>query len=140
MFLICFFMGWVRDVFCVFRRAYPPTQCRGWPEESGHSFVAQDAFPELWAGLRWFLAYSWRIPCYFPSRSWYSLFAFPLNFLALPHVAGGMAMAFADDLSMSLRCRPSFLSLFLTYLVGFVASPFRGVGVDFEEPHLRLMF
>ena len=31
------------------------------------------------------------------------------------------------------------LSRFFTYLVGFVASPFRGVGVGFEEPHLRLM-
>ena len=32
------------------------------------------------------------------------------------------------------------LSIFFMYLVGFVASPFRGVGVGFDEPHLRLMF
>ena len=30
--------------------------------------------------------------------------------------------------------------LFLPVLPGFIAKPFRGVGVGFEEPHLLLMF
>ena len=36
----------------------------------------------------------------------------------------------------------AFLSFpfYLARLVGFVTSPFRGVGVGFEEPHLRLRF
>ena len=85
---------------------------------------------------------SWRIPCYFCSRFWYSLFAFPLLvFFALPPVESGIAMAFVDGLFLPLRARASFLSfLVLSYLFGFVASPFRGVGVGFEEPHLRLVF
>ena len=29
---------------------------------------------------------------------------------------------------------------FLRVFPGFIARPFRGVGVGFEEPHLRLMF
>ena len=33
----------------------------------------------------------------------------------------------------------SFL-FYLEFLVGFVASPFRGVGVSFEELHLRHIF
>ena len=38
--------------------------------------------------------------------------------------------------------RMGFLSfsLYLGFLVGFVASPFRVVGMGFEEPHLRLLF
>ena len=29
--------------------------------------------------------------------------------------------------------------LFFAFSSGFIARPFRGVGVGFEEPHLRLM-
>ena len=87
---------------------------------------------------------SWRIPCYSSSRFWHrvlTIFRFSMKLpRPLPPVAGGMAMAFVDDLFLPLRARPCFLPLFLTNLVGFVASPFRGVGVGFEEPHLRLMF
>ena len=76
----------------------------------------------------------------FFSRFWYSLFAFPFNSLALSPVAGGRAMASVDDVFLPLRARPSLLSLFFfMYFAGFVAS-FRGVGVGFEEPHLRLVF
>ena len=36
---------------------------------------------------------------------------------------------------------PAFPSITcLRVLPGFIAKPFRGVGVGFEEPHLRLMF
>ena len=34
---------------------------------------------------------------------------------------------------------PSILT-FLRVFPGYIAKPFRGVGVGFEEPHLRLMF
>ena len=55
-------------------------------------------------------------------------------------LAGGMAMAFVEELFLSLTAtRPSFRSLFLASLVGFVTLPFRGVGVGFEEPHRRLV-
>ena len=53
-----FLSGWFGDDFCVFCPVYPPAQCRGWSGQSGHSFVAHDTFPELWAGFRCFLAYS----------------------------------------------------------------------------------
>ena len=50
-------------------------------------------------------------------------------------------MAFVDDLFLSLTARPLFfVFFFVASLVGFVTSPFRGVGVGFKEPHLRLMF
>ena len=48
-------------------------------------------------------------------------------------------MAFVVDLFLSLTARPSFLALFSAYLIGFVTLPFRGVGVSFEEPHLRVI-
>ena len=54
-------------------------------------------------------------------------------------VIGGTAMVLVDDLFLPLTARPSFL-IFLTYLTGFVALPFRGVGADLEEPHLRLIY
>ena len=38
-------------------------------------------------------------------------FALPCIFLAFPPVAGGMAMAFADDLSLPLEARSSFHSV-----------------------------
>ena len=49
-----------------------------------------------------------------------------------PPVAGGMAMTFVDAFF-----RSSFF--FHVYFAGFVALPFRGGRVGFEEPHLRLM-
>ena len=51
---------------------------------------------------------SWRLPCYFSFRFWYSLFAFPYIFLAFPPVAGGMTMAFVDDFFLPLKARSSF--------------------------------
>ena len=41
---------------------------------------------------------------------------------------------------LSVDDRPPFFPPFLAFLVGFVASPLRGVGVGFEGPHLRHMF
>ena len=61
------------------------------------------------------------------------------TFSAYP-VAGGMAMAFVDDLVLPLKARPFPSFLFLTYLAGFVSLPFRGVGAGSEEPHFRLTF
>ena len=52
-----------------------------------------------------------------------------------PHVAGDMAMAFVDDLFLL-----GLPLIFVPYFASFVALPFRGVGVGFEDPHLRLMF
>ena len=69
-------------------------------------------FPELWSGLGGLLAYS----VLFSFSFLVFTFAFPLIFLALHPLAGGMAMAFADDLFPSLRARPSFLSFFLRTL------------------------
>ena len=65
---------------------------------------------------------SWRLPCYFSSRFWCSLFAFPCIFLASPPVAGSMAMAFVDDLFLPLKAGSSFN--FFTYFAGFAALPF----------------
>ena len=48
-------------------------------------------------------------------------------------------MAFVDDLFLPIEARPSFLSLFWAYLAGFITLLFRGAGVGFEDPHLRLM-
>ena len=56
-----------------------------------------------------------------------------------PPVAGDMAMVFLDDSFLLLKAGSSF-HLFFTHCAGLVALPFRGVGVSFEEPHLRLMF
>ena len=73
--------------------------------------MAQDTFPELWAGLR---GGSWRIPGYIFSRVLvFSFFFSEKNFLALPPVAGSM--------SASLPSRSEVW------------------GVGFEEPPLRLM-
>ena len=49
-----------------------------------------------------------------------------------------MAVVFLDVFPVPYG-QASFLSFFfLAFLVGFVVSPFRGVGVGFEEPHPRL--
>ena len=50
------------------------------------------------------------------TRRWFSLTVFP-----------------------SLKDRPPFLPLVLPFLLGFVASPVRGVGVGFAEPYLGLI-
>ena len=50
-----------------------------------------------------------------------------------------MAMAFVDDLFLSLTASPSFLPLFLAYHAGIVTLPNRGVGGGYEERHLWLM-
>ena len=49
-------------------------------------------------------------------------------------------MAFVEDVFLPLKARPSFLYFVVAYLDGFVTLLLRGVGVGFEEPHLRLMF
>ena len=51
---------------------------------------------------------SWRLPCDFSSRVWYSLLAFPCIFLVFPPVAGGWAMALVDDLFLPLKARFPF--------------------------------
>ena len=45
---------------------------------------------------------------------------------------------FVDDFFLPLEATLPFI--LFSYFAGFVALPFRGVGVGFEEPHLRLMF
>ena len=45
---------------------------------------------------------------------------------------------FVDDFFLRLKATSSFH--IFAFFAGFVALPFRGVGVAFEEPHLRLMF
>ena len=47
-----------------------------------------------------------------------------------------LSFFFFCPLRLGLLYFPSNLAL----LVGFVSPPFRGVGVGFEEPHVRLMF
>ena len=145
--------------FCVFCPAYPPAQCRGWFGYSGHSFVAQDTFLELWAGFRWFLAYSvllffssYRSP---PARElgavWKTSTAptgeqdllvscahfslFRRHFLAIPTLQVAWRWLSLTIYSSSLRLGIYFF-LFMTYLAGFVTLPLKDVGVDFEEPRL----
>ena len=106
--------------------------------------MAKGTFPELWAGFRWFLAYS--VLFFFSSyRSPPPLFVLIFRisvdtFSSYPRCGWHVAMASVDDLFLPLKTRPPFLSFSWTYLAGFVALPFRDVGVGFEEPHLRLMF
>ena len=54
-----------------------------------------------------------------------------------PPAVGDMAMVFVDDFFLPLKAGSSFI--FFTYFAGFVALPFRGLGVGFEDPHLRLI-
>ena len=83
-----------------------------------------------------FLCDSWHLPCYFSSRFRCSFFAFPCIFPAPPRRGWH-----GDDSPKRILPAPQgWVFLFFTYFAGFVALPFRGVGVGFEEPHLRLMF
>ena len=76
-----------------------------------------------------------------PSLRLWRYFGLPLfrrHILAPPPLSGDMAVNF---FSVSLSLTDSFLfSFFLAFLIGFVVSVFRGVGMGFEKPHLRLMF
>ena len=56
-----------------------------------------------------------------------------------PPVAGDVAMVFLGDFFLPLEAESSFRFI-STFRAGFVALPLRGVGVRFEEPHLRPMF
>ena len=107
--------------------------------------MAQDAFPELWAGFRWLFLGVFRVifllvfGIYFHFSLFHASSSSPTPPVA---VAGGMAMAFVDDCFLPLKARSSFHFLFFcfTYFAGFVALPFRGAWVGLENPHLRLMF
>ena len=109
---------------------------------------------------------SWRIPCYFSSRptdlpplgSWgrslsnqehllgnrtasffVSSFRFPVGTFSPYPIAGGMAMAFVDDLFLPLKARPSVLYIFdVPCRLHFLAVQRCGSG--FREPQLRLVF
>ena len=68
------------------------------------------------------------------------VFAFPSKrFRPASPLPCDMAVVFIDVFSPFRIGLPSF-PFYLAFLVGFVASPFRGVGVGFDEPHLRYMF
>ena len=57
-----------------------------------------------------------------------------------PFFAGGVAVAISDwRFSVPLRKGLPCFSLFLPFVCGFVASPFGGVRVGFDQPHLQLM-
>ena len=77
-----------------------------------------------------------------PSPRWWRYFGFSLFrrhvFAPLP-LPIDMAVVFIDVFS-PFRIGLLYFPFYLAFLVGFVASPFRGVGVGFEEPHLRHMF
>ena len=59
--------------------------------------------------------------------------------LTPPPLSGDMAVVFFE-FSLSPTDKLALFPLFLAFRVGFVRSPFRRMGVGFEEPHLRLMF
>ena len=51
-----------------------------------------------------------------------------------------MALAFVDDLFLSVTARPSVPSFFLGVLCRLHNLAVQRCGSGFEEPHLRLMF
>ena len=54
-----------------------------------------------------------------------------------PRHTGGTRQVLTGGLPYYSVCVPS--NTFLRVFPGFIAGPFRGVGVGFEEPHLRFM-
>ena len=67
--------------------------------------MAQDTFPELCAGFRWFLTY-WVVFFLLVFGIHFSLFLHTRrHLLALPAVARGMAMAFVDDVLLPIKAR-----------------------------------
>ena len=78
-----------------------------------------------------------------PSLRFWRYFCFSLfhrHILAPPPPFQVIWRRFSLTLFLSLTDRSPFFPFFIEFLVGFVASPFRDAGVDFEEPRLRLMF
>ena len=68
------------------------------------------------------------------------VFAFPSKrFRPASPLPCDMAVVFIDVFSL-FRIAPLSFPFYLAFLVGFVASPCRRVGMGFEEPHLRRMF
>ena len=68
---------------------------------------------------------------------WVSLFRRPI-FAPLPPLAGDTVVVFLFFLSLKVRL--ALFPFLFAFPVGFVASPFRGVGVGFDETRLRLGF
>ena len=67
-------------------------------------------------------------------------FRFSVNtFAPRPPLPGDMVVVFIAVFS-PLRIGFFSFPFYLALVVGFATSPFRGVGVGFEEPHLRHMF
>ena len=122
----------------VYRPADPPP-----PQGQGRSgyFGCSDCG----AGLRDFLFslcrwYNFTSP---PSLRIWRYFAFPLfrRHTLAPHpLSGDVGVVFFDVFSCPSRIGLYYFPFFLAFLVGFVVSPFRRVGVGFEEPNLLLMF
>ena len=78
-----------------------------------------------------------------PSLRWWRYFGFSLfrrHVFAPPSPCQvtwrWFSVTFFSRFRIGLRSFPCCL----TFVVSFVASPFRGVGVGFEDPHLRRMF
>ena len=64
-------------------------------------------------------------------------FAIAPSRLAPPRHTGGTRQVLTDGLPSYMSAFPSIT--FFRVFPGFIARPFRGVGVGFEEPHLRFM-
>ena len=72
-FLVCFFLGWVGDGFCVFCPAYPPLSAGAGLGDRATHLWHRTRLQSCGLGL----GGSWRIPWYFSSRFRCSFFAFP---------------------------------------------------------------
>ena len=70
---------------------------------------------------------------------WASLWLISRNFLAPPPLRKICRWLSLSIYSSPLRLGLPFFLFHLASIVGFVALPFRGVGVGFEEPRLRLV-
>ena len=129
-----FILGWVRDGFWRILSYLPIRSVSGLVWVIG-LICGTGHVSGVVAGFRWFLAYS--VLCFLlvlptPPRSGAGgdlgniantalgtgsprflcqHCAFPLTLSRPTHIAGGMAMAFVDELFLPLQARPSFLSL-----------------------------
>ena len=166
------FLGWIEDGFCVFCPADPSAQCRGRIQAIGpaHSIVTPTGhvsrvlvWVQVFLGvLSVTLLLASPIPP--PFGSWErsgqidmvthtgardrlafrlsSSIFFSYTLSSPPPLAGDMAMAFVDDLFLSLAARPPVLS-FLLIIVVFCRLCNLAVQRQVWEwvlPYLRLMF
>ena len=119
------------------------SSCRPAPPLGAGGVLGNFATPTVAQDYAIFLLFGGIISPRPPSLRWWRYFGFSLFrrhvFAPSPRFSGDMAVISVDVFS-PLRIGLLSFPFYLAFLVGFVASPFRGLGVGFEQPHLRYMF